>query len=193
MFWVYFSSSRVCVKVSRHTRIGWQPPSGCRGLVAKPRRNRSGTSRMVDCVRALGCRGGRLDGGGLGHQAPTKPALRHDPGNFKAHPWTSPTAVSSKRDGKLSGSLPAVHLDPRNQMTTDSKKATTKSPAKPAAKPGLNEEPYRGMLARAHDRASRALGRYGEPRMSVQQLREATSTLTVSLSETVLAERRAGW
>ena len=86
MFWVYFSSSRVCVKVSRHTRIGWKPLSGRRGLVAKPRRSRSGRSSMVECNRALRCPGGRLDGGGLGHQAPTKPFSRHDPGDLAPHP-----------------------------------------------------------------------------------------------------------
>lgn len=79
-------------------------------------------------------------------------------------------------------------------MTTMSEKAHKKSQASAAAaQTSIDTEPYRTMLARAHDRASRALGRYGEPKMSVQQLREATTTLTVSLSETALAEGRAGW
>ena len=41
---------------------------------------------MVECNRALRCPGGRLDGGGLGHQAPTKPFSRHDPGDLAPHP-----------------------------------------------------------------------------------------------------------
>lgn len=78
-------------------------------------------------------------------------------------------------------------------MTIERKKAPTKSRPRTAAHSVLEGEPYRSMLARTHDRALRAFARYGEPSMSVQELREATAGLPFSLSETVLAERRSGW
>ena len=78
-------------------------------------------------------------------------------------------------------------------MTTERKKIPRKSSTGTAAQSVLDGEPYRSMLARVHERASKALGRYGEPKLSVQELRDATASLTVSLSETVLAERRTGW
>lgn len=78
-------------------------------------------------------------------------------------------------------------------MTTQGKRASGEARWGTAARLVLDEEPYRGMLARTRDQASMALARYGQPRMSVQELREVTMDLAGSLSDAVVAERRAGW
>jgi hypothetical protein len=57
----------------------------------------------------------------------------------------------------------------------------------------LAEEPYRSMIVQARGRALVALEHYGEPRVSVQALRQATQAVSISLSDAVLAERLAGW
>jgi hypothetical protein len=57
----------------------------------------------------------------------------------------------------------------------------------------LAEEPYATMIAQARGRALMVLGCYGEPKLSVQQLRQATAALSISISDAVLTERLAGW
>lgn len=57
----------------------------------------------------------------------------------------------------------------------------------------LDEEPYSSMLSRMRDKARRALESYGDPKVSLEELREATASMKVSLSEKVLSERQAGW
>ena len=58
----------------------------------------------------------------------------------------------------------------------------------------LGIEPYASMLNKTQTAASRALEHYGEPSMSLEELRQATGTaLRVSLSGEVLKERPAGW
>ena len=57
----------------------------------------------------------------------------------------------------------------------------------------LDEEPYASMLSRTRDKAFRALEHHGEPKISLEQLKDATASLRLSLSEAVLSERHAGW
>ena len=106
--------------------------------------------------------------------------------------WATDYPRGAGRLGQMVSFLTCVWLESKD-MTIEGKKAPTKSRSGTAPQSLLDGEPYRSMLARTHDRASRALARYGEPRMSLQELRAATAGLPVSLSETVLAERRAGW
>lgn len=59
----------------------------------------------------------------------------------------------------------------------------------------LDTEPYGTMFARTGEAASSALGQYGAPRMTLEELRRAIADACpdISLSETILKEREVGW
>ncbi len=59
----------------------------------------------------------------------------------------------------------------------------------------LDADPYASILADAAKAARAALGRYGEPRMTLEQLRRAIADACpgISLSEAVLQQRETGW
>lgn len=58
----------------------------------------------------------------------------------------------------------------------------------------LDSKPYAAKVKKAGEAADRALRRYGEPRMSLAQLRAALDKeLTVSLTDLILKEREARW
>ncbi len=59
----------------------------------------------------------------------------------------------------------------------------------------LDVEPYADMVKRAGQAAIRALKRYGEPTLSLAELRTRLEKELkgVSLSELILKEREAGW
>lgn len=59
----------------------------------------------------------------------------------------------------------------------------------------LDVEPYTDMVKRAGQVAARALKRYGEPTLSLAELRTRLEKELkgVSLSELILKEREAGW
>lgn len=59
----------------------------------------------------------------------------------------------------------------------------------------LDVKPYADMVKRAGQAATRALKRYGEPTLSLAELRTQLEKELkgVSLSELILKEREAGW
>lgn len=58
----------------------------------------------------------------------------------------------------------------------------------------FDSKPYADKVKKAGEAADRALRRYGEPRMSLSQLRAALDKeLGVSLTELILKEREARW
>jgi hypothetical protein len=58
----------------------------------------------------------------------------------------------------------------------------------------LDSKPYADKVKKASEAADRALRRYGEPRMSLAELRAALDKeLSSSLTELVLKERDARW
>jgi hypothetical protein len=59
----------------------------------------------------------------------------------------------------------------------------------------LDTEPYVTMFARTGEAASSALDQYGVPRMTLEELRRAIADACpdVSVSDTILREREAGW
>lgn len=59
----------------------------------------------------------------------------------------------------------------------------------------LDSKPYADKVRRAGELADRALQRYGEPSMSLVELRETLDRQLhrVSLSELIIKEREAGW
>lgn len=73
--------------------------------------------------------------------------------------------------------------------------ATKQRGSKVAPMYKLDTKPYTDMVRRAGELAERALERYREPTMSVEELRAMVDGELpgVSLSELILKERRAGW
>ena len=69
--------------------------------------------------------------------------------------------------------------------------ATRKRKAKAGTHP-LDAEPYRTMIKNATEAADRALARYGEPTMSLEELRAALDAQLgdVSLAEEVIKNRK---
>ena len=72
-------------------------------------------------------------------------------------------------------------------MVTRRKTAAPRSPAP------LDTEPYLGMVRQARQSAKEALAEYGEPRVSLPELRQALDGLLAgqSLSEWLVREREA--
>jgi len=73
--------------------------------------------------------------------------------------------------------------------------ATNQRSGKMAHTYKLDGEPYADMVKRAGQAATRALKRYGEPTLSLAELRTRLEKelKDVSLSEMILKERDAGW
>ncbi len=73
--------------------------------------------------------------------------------------------------------------------------ATSQGPRKVAHMHKLDSRPYAERVNRAREAADRLLKRYGEPTMSVSELRArlARELKAISLTELILKEREAGW
>lgn len=73
--------------------------------------------------------------------------------------------------------------------------AKIRKPKPPVEDGVLDAEPYVTMFARTSQAAWSALYQYGEPRATLEELRRmiASACPNISLSATILAERRAGW
>ncbi len=73
--------------------------------------------------------------------------------------------------------------------------AMKQRPGKVAHMYKLDSDPYADMLKKARERTARVLRRYGEPAISLAELRTRLDTELRgrSLSELILKEREAGW
>lgn len=64
-----------------------------------------------------------------------------------------------------------------------------------APKTGLDSRQWMDAVKRTNEAADRALEQYGEPVMSLEELRHALDEClgSVTLSEEILRQRQAGW